>query len=96
MAKNILFVCATGIATSTAVAEKVMEFLKEMGVTDINYSQTNVASVESNSDDADLIVSTLKVPYELDVPVINGLALITGINEDKVLNSIYDKLTEGE
>ena len=96
MAKNLLFVCATGIATSTAVTEKVMEFLKEKGVTNINYSQTNVASVQSNSEDADLIVSTTKIPYELKTPVINGLALITGIGEDKVLNSIYDKLVEGE
>lgn len=96
MAKNLLFVCATGIATSTAVTEKVMEFLKEKGVYDVNYSQTNVASVQSNSDNADLIVSTTKIPYELDVPVINGLALITGVNEDKVLNSIYNKLIEGE
>lgn len=95
MAKNLLFVCATGIATSTAVTEKVMEFLKEKGLNSVNYSQTNVASVQSNSDDADLIVST-KIPYELNVPVINGLALITGINEEKVLNSIYEKLTEGE
>ena len=96
MTKNLLFVCATGIATSTAVAEKVMGFLKERGLTDVNYSQTNVASVQSNSDNADLIVSTLKIPYELDVPIINGLALITGIKEDKVLNSIYSELTEGE
>lgn len=96
MTKNLLFVCATGIATSTAVAEKVMGFLKERGLTDVNYSQTNITSVQSNSDNADLIVSTLKIPYELDVPVINGLALITGINEDKVLNSIYSELTEGE
>ena len=73
-----------------------MGFLKERGLTDVNYSQTNVTSVQSNSDNADLIVSTLKIPYELDVPVINGLALITGINEDKVLNSIYSELTEGE
>lgn len=92
MAKNLLFVCATGIATSTAVTEKVMEFLKEKGMKDVNYSQTNVASVQSNSEDADLIVSTTKIPYELETPVISGLALITGINEEKVLDSIYDQL----
>lgn len=96
MAKNLLFVCATGIATSTAVTEKVMEFLKEKGVDGINYSQTNVASVQANSEDADLIVSTTKIPYDLPTPVINGLALITGVGEDKVLNAIYDKLIEGE
>ncbi|WP_321385058.1 PTS sugar transporter subunit IIB [uncultured Enterococcus sp.] len=96
MAKNLLFVCATGIATSTAVTEKVMEFLKEKGLTDVNYSQTNVASVQSTADDADLIVSTTKIPYELNTPVINGLALITGVREEKVLEDIYKQLTEGE
>ncbi|MBL1227298.1 PTS sugar transporter subunit IIB [Enterococcus sp. BWR-S5] len=96
MAKNLLFVCATGIATSTAVTEKVMEFLKEKGITDVNYSQTNVASVQSTADDADLIVSTTKIPYELNTPVINGLALITGVREEKVLEDIYKQLTEGE
>lgn len=96
MAKNLLFVCATGIATSTAVTEKVMEFLKEKGVTDVNYSQTNVASVQSTADDADLIVSTTKIPYELTTPVINGLPLITGVREEKVLDAIYEELTKGE
>lgn len=96
MAKNLLFVCATGIATSTAVTEKVMEFLKEKGVKDVNYSQTNVASVQSTADDADLIVSTTKIPYELNTPVINGLALITGVREEKVLDAIYEQLTKGE
>lgn len=92
MGKNLLFVCATGIATSTAVTEKVMEFLKEKNMNDVNYSQTNVASVQQNSDEADLIVSTTKIPYELETPVINGLALITGVGEEKVLNAIYDQL----
>lgn len=96
MAKNLLFVCATGIATSTAVTEKVMEFLKEKGVKDVNYSQTNVASVQTTADDADLIVSTTKIPYELNTPVINGLALITGVREEKVLDAIYEQLTKGE
>ena len=41
MSQTILFVCATGIATSTAVTEKVMEYCKEHGL-NVNYSQTNV------------------------------------------------------
>lgn len=32
MSQTILFVCATGIATSTAVTEKVMEYCKEQGL----------------------------------------------------------------
>lgn len=96
MAKNLLFVCATGIATSTAVTEKVMAFLEEKGVQNINYSQTNVASVQANAEDADLIISTTNIPYELTTPVINGLALITGIREEEVLDEIYESVKEGE
>ncbi len=71
MSQTILFVCATGIATSTAVTEKVMEYCKEHGL-NVNYSQTNVASLPGNTDGVALVVSTTKVPYELDVPVVNG------------------------
>ena len=49
MSQTILFVCATGIATSTAVTEKVMEYCKEQGL-NVNYSQTNVASLPGNTD----------------------------------------------
>lgn len=87
MAKNVLFVCATGIATSTAVTEKVVEHCSENGIT-FHYQQINVASVPSFAKDADLIISTTNVPYELDVPVIYGLSLITGIGEDEVLEKI--------
>lgn len=95
MSKNILFVCATGVATSTAVTERVLEYLKEKNIT-VNYSQINVASVPNNSDQADLIVSTTNIPYELDVPVINGLPIITGVGEEKVLNTIYEALKGGD
>lgn len=81
MSQTILFVCATGIATSTAVTEKVMEYCKEHGL-NVNYSQTNVASLPGNTDGVALVVSTTKVPYELDVPVVNGLPIITGIGEE--------------
>lgn len=47
MAKKILFVCATGVATSTEVAERVTSFLKANGI-DCDYEQTNVASVQDD------------------------------------------------
>lgn len=90
--KNILFVCATGIATSTVVAEKTMEFLHENGL-DADYVQTNVASLpEYDKNDADLIVATTEVPYETGIPVIRALPLITGIGADKVLDDIKKEI----
>lgn len=87
MSKTVLFVCATGIATSTAVTEKVKAYCDARGVS-FSYRQLNVAALPNNVDDADLIVSTTNVPYELDLPIIHGLPLITGIGEDQVLRQI--------
>lgn len=92
--KNILFVCATGIATSTVVAEKTMEFLQNHGL-DANYTQTNVASLpEYDFHDADLIVATTNVPYKTEIPVIKALPLITGIGGEKVLEEIKKQIEE--
>ncbi|MDI8799885.1 PTS sugar transporter subunit IIB, partial [Salmonella enterica subsp. enterica serovar Montevideo] len=45
-----------------------------------------------NTDGAALVVSTTKVPYELDIPVVSGLPIITGVGEDKVLEKIVCKI----
>ena len=89
--KNILFVCATGIATSTVATEKTLEYLKDKGV-EVTYTQTNVASLPEVADpkNVDLIVATTQVPFDLDIPVVHALSLITGIGADKTLAEIYD------
>ena len=89
MAKHALFVCATGIATSTEVAEKVIAYCKEQGI-EMTHQQINVASVPGHDGSADLIVSTTNIPYETTIPVVKGLPLITGIGEEKV----YEKIRE--
>lgn len=89
--KNILFVCATGIATSTVATEKTLEYLKDKGV-EVTYTQTNVASLPEVADpkNVDLIVATTQVPFDLDIPVVHALSLITGIGADKTLAEIFD------
>ena len=70
-----------------------MEYCKENGLK-VDYAQTNVASLPNNTDGATLIVSTTKVPYELNIPVVNGLPIITGVGEEKVLEKIVSILKE--
>ena len=89
--KKILFVCATGIATSTIVEEKVIEYCKEQGI-DFDFDQRNTASVQQIANDFDLIVATTQIPYEVDVPVINALPILTGFGDKEVLEQIADKL----
>lgn len=88
MSQTILFVCATGIATSTAVTEKVMEYCKEHGL-NVNYSQTNVASLPGNTDGVALVVSTTKVPYELDVPVLTACQLLLVLAKRKYWRKLF-------
>lgn len=89
--KKVLFVCATGIATSTVVEEKVIEYCKEQGI-DFDYDQRNTASIQSIGNDFDLIVATTQVPYKVDTPVINALPILTGFGDKEVLQQIADVL----
>lgn len=85
--KRVLFVCATGIATSTVVEEKVIEYCGEQGI-DFDYDQRNVASVPSIADDFDLIIATTNIPFELTTPVISGLPILTGFGIEDTLKQI--------
>lgn len=93
MKKNVVFVCATGIATSTVAAEKVIEYCKERGI-EIEYQQCNVASVQSYDGNVDLIISTTNVPYKLKTRVVNALPIISGFGEEELLEKIVKILKE--
>ncbi|GBD68954.1 hypothetical protein TEHN7118_1760 [Tetragenococcus halophilus subsp. halophilus] len=95
MSVNLLFVCGTGVATSTAVAQTVTKYLKEKGIKDLKYKQTNVSSVQSNVEGVDLVVSTTNIPYDITPPVVNGLPILTGANQNKTLEEIYNILMRG-
>lgn len=89
--KGILVVCGTGIATSTVVARKLEEKLKEKGI-DVETRQCKVAEVESMLENVDLIVATTPVPDDIKIPVIKTLAFLTGIGEDEAIEEIVRKL----
>lgn len=89
--KTILFACGTGVATSTAVNAKVTEAMKERGLT-FNALQCKATEVPSMADGVDLVVSTTPISSSVTVPVIKGLAFLTGIGKDKVLDEIEAEL----
>ncbi len=89
--KTILFVCATGIATSTVVNAAVTEEMKKRGLT-FNAQQAKVTEAPSLADNVDLIVATTPVSASIAKPVIRGLAFLTGIGKDKVFDEIEAEL----
>jgi len=92
--KRVVVACGTGIATSTVVADKILEACKKEGLK-VDIVQCKVTELKSYADGVDLIVSTTIVKDKFNVPVINGLSLITGIGEEAVLKQIVDALKKG-
>jgi PTS system galactitol-specific IIB component len=91
--KVVLVACGTAIATSTVVAKAIEEACKEAGIAVVT-RQCKAAEVPMMAKDADLIVTTTPVSKDLGVPVIQGLAFLTGIGKAEVLHQIVEALKD--
>jgi PTS system galactitol-specific IIB component len=89
---KIVVACGTAIATSTHVAIKIKELLEERGLK-IHTIQCRVTEVTSLAPDADLIIATAQVPFDVDVPVVDGIPFLTGIGIEEVTDKIETILT---
>ena len=86
---NILSVCGSGTVTSSMVAGKLKEKLKENNIIATTTEALNLAK----SGRFDLIVHTSPLPDgDYGLPTINAFACLTGIGEadffDEVINTI--------
>lgn len=93
MKKKILVACGGAIATSTVVAEKIRDLLKEKKV-DAEIRQVRISELQSNKDGVDLIVTTAKVKKDYGVPLVHGVSFITGINQAKTEKEILEILAK--
>lgn len=91
MAKRLMVVCGTGIATSTVATGKIKDYLKQEGLdTEVTFLQSKIADEVSaiQNGDYDIVVSTTMVPSDIKDKVINGVPLLTGIGVSKVFDEI--------
>lgn len=79
--KHILVICATGVATSTVVVQKIKDFTKSRGL-EVTISQGKVADILRGQAKADFIVATTEVPSSITIPVVPGLPFLTGVGLD--------------
>jgi PTS system galactitol-specific IIB component len=92
MTKTVIVSCGTGIATSTVVAKAIEEACKEEKIPVI-LKQCKAAEISAClQDGADLIVTTSQLRFDPGVPVIKGLAFLTGIGKDEVMKQILEVL----
>lgn len=90
--KLVLVVCGSGIATSTVVATAIREELAKRGI-EAEVDQTDVFSLPGRVKEASIIVSTCSLPAkDFDIPIINGVPILTGSGKDQVIDEIVQKL----
>ena len=90
---KIVVACGTAIATSTHVAIKLKELLEERGLK-IHTIQCRVPEVPMLAPDADLVVATAQVPYDIEVPVVDAIPFLTGIGVKEVVDKIEKLLLD--
>lgn len=89
--KKVIVACGGAVATSTVAANKIRELLKEKNIP-ADVSQCRVSELKSKASEADLIVTTAKVDRDYGVPIIHGIAFISGVGVDKTKQQILDVL----
>lgn len=87
--KKILVICALGYATSTMIKKTIEDFLKKQNVEGWYVEAIGLNMAGPHLKDASMIVSSLQLnPKDYEVPVVNGVSLISGINKEGALNEI--------
>ena len=74
---------------------KLKELLEERGI-DAIMSQCRVSEVPSVISGAQAVVATSQVPFDIDVPVVDGIPFLTGIGIKEVIDQIEEILKNAE
>ncbi len=97
MSKKVLVVCATSIATSTHIANKIRDICRGQGI-DVVVTQAPamvaIPRASKLSQEYDLVVATVEMPQTTDVPVVKGASFISGIGEQQTIEAIVNHLKE--
>lgn len=89
--KKVIVACGSGVATSQTVASKVNRLLKEKSV-DARVEAVDLKSVDRHLKDAAAYITITKVSKQYDVPVINGIAFLTGMNQEAELEKLIEAI----
>lgn len=89
MPVKVVVACGSGVATSQTVASKVNRMLKEEKI-DAEVEAVDLKSVDRHLKDAAAYITIIRDKKGYDVPVIDGIAFLTGVGQKQQ----FDKLVE--
>ena len=91
--KKIIVACGGAVATSTVAADAIRDLCKNNGI-QADVVQMRVIEIANNLNGVDLVFTTMRIKPDFDVPYVNGMAFLTGINkeatEEKILSYLKD------
>ena len=93
--KKVIVACGSGVATSQTVASKVNRMLKDKGI-DAQVEAVDLKSVERHLVDAAAYITIKKLDKDYGVPVINGIAFLTGMNQAKEFEKLVDAINKAK
>jgi len=90
---KILCVCGSGTVSSAMVGLKIKEALSEKGY-EVKTVEVSPNSLDSAlvGDQFDLIACVSPVYKEYDIPKVNAVGLLTGLDEEKVISEFLEIL----
>ncbi len=91
--KTVIVCCGNACATSAIMEAEVCDLFKRSGV-EVKVIKCMVSQVEGylSQGEVDLIIPSGRYTFNTDVPVISGMAYITGVGIPKLEESILAEL----
>lgn len=90
--KKVYVACGGAVATSTVAADKVRELFKNKGL-QVEVLQCRISELDSIVDQADLIITTARIRKNYPIPVLHGVAFISGVNEEQLQQQIIEVIS---
>ncbi len=88
---KILLACGAGVATSTAVKQKLSDILDEKGYKGkYKIEQCKVAQMASLANDYDLLLATTMKPAGVDKPFVSAMPFLTGLGLDETIKKVEE------
>ncbi|TLQ39069.1 PTS galactitol transporter subunit IIB [Ruoffia tabacinasalis] len=89
--KKILVACGSGIATSTAVNNKIKNILDSNGYKgEYEINQIKVTEAPRLSPKYDFLISTTQEPAGLECEYVSAVPFLTGVNIQKATDEILE------
>lgn len=88
--KHFIVACNNGVATSQTIASRVQGLLEEKGIDNVDVRAVDIKSIDTYLATADAYICIIAPDHEFNIPVINGVAFLTGMGEEDELQKLID------